>query len=73
MQITLADDGTLFVENATFQIPQTFKCTARNDAGTDEKEYTVRTISKFIIFVSQNYSKHIGILCEKLLNFFFLL
>ncbi|VDK62245.1 unnamed protein product, partial [Anisakis simplex] len=39
------DDGTLFIEKVAKKAVHTFKCTATNDAGTDEKEYMVKLIS----------------------------
>ncbi|VDO33171.1 unnamed protein product [Onchocerca flexuosa] len=46
---TVAEDGTLFVEKAPEQATLTFKCIARNDAGSDSKEYVVRIISPPIV------------------------
>ncbi|KHN71012.1 Hemicentin-2 [Toxocara canis] len=42
---SIAEDGTLFIEKAKEKAVHTFKCTARNDAGIDEKEYVVKAIS----------------------------
>ncbi|VDK34628.1 unnamed protein product [Gongylonema pulchrum] len=45
----VAEDGTLFVEKAEHQARLIFKCTAKNSAGSDEKEYTVKTISPPVV------------------------
>uniref|UniRef100_F1KPK8 Hemicentin-2 n=1 Tax=Ascaris suum TaxID=6253 RepID=F1KPK8_ASCSU len=42
---SIAEDGTLFIEKAKEKAVHRFKCTARNDAGIDEKEYVVKAIS----------------------------
>ncbi len=44
--MSVAEDGTLFVERAPTTKVMIFRCTAENEAGTDEKEYTVKTVSK---------------------------
>ncbi|VDK53323.1 unnamed protein product [Anisakis simplex] len=47
-RFSIADDGTLFIEKVAKKAVHTFKCTATNDAGTDEKEYMVKLISSFL-------------------------
>ncbi|KAL3989826.1 Immunoglobulin I-set domain family protein [Acanthocheilonema viteae] len=42
---SIAEDGTLFVEKATKQAILTFKCVAKNNAGSDSKEFIVKVIS----------------------------
>ncbi|CAJ0933472.1 unnamed protein product, partial [Mesorhabditis belari] len=41
---TIAEDGTLFVQSSKGKEAH-YRCTAKNDAGTDHVEYTVKTIS----------------------------
>uniref|UniRef100_A0A914V1J2 Ig-like domain-containing protein n=1 Tax=Plectus sambesii TaxID=2011161 RepID=A0A914V1J2_9BILA len=42
---SVAEDGTLFVIKASNKNLMNMKCVAKNDAGRDEKEYVVKTIS----------------------------
>ncbi|VDM20028.1 unnamed protein product [Wuchereria bancrofti] len=46
---SIAEDGTLFVEKAPKQARLTFKCTAKNNAGSDSKEYIIKVISPPIV------------------------
>lgn len=46
LNVCSAEDGTLFVEKAPKQARLTFKCIAKNNAGSDSKEYIVKVISK---------------------------
>ncbi|KAM3729101.1 Hemicentin-2 [Dirofilaria immitis] len=49
LKMCSAEDGTLFVEKALEQAKLTFKCIARNNAGSDSKEYIVRVISPPVV------------------------
>uniref|UniRef100_A0A915PUW8 Hemicentin-1 n=1 Tax=Setaria digitata TaxID=48799 RepID=A0A915PUW8_9BILA len=42
---TVAEDGTLFIKQVQEQGRLTFRCLAKNNAGSDCKEYIVKTIS----------------------------
>uniref|UniRef100_A0A0R3RPP0 Hemicentin-1 n=1 Tax=Elaeophora elaphi TaxID=1147741 RepID=A0A0R3RPP0_9BILA len=46
---TIAEDGTLFVEKAPKQARLTFKCIAKNNAGSDSKEYIIKVISPPVV------------------------
>ncbi|VDK82636.1 unnamed protein product [Litomosoides sigmodontis] len=46
---SIADDGTLFVAKTLKQGRLIFKCTARNSAGLDSKEYVAKVISPPIL------------------------
>ncbi|EFO26419.1 hypothetical protein LOAG_02064 [Loa loa] len=44
-EYSIAEDGTLFVAKAPKQARLTFKCIAKNNAGSDSKEYVIKVIS----------------------------
>ncbi|VDO35905.1 unnamed protein product, partial [Brugia timori] len=46
---SIAEDGTLFVEKAPKQALLTFKCIAKNNAGSDSKEYVIKVISPPVV------------------------
>ncbi|KAK6759923.1 hypothetical protein RB195_021467 [Necator americanus] len=46
--VSIADDGTLSVDAASGR-SSTYRCTVKNDAGTDEMEYEVHTISAPVV------------------------
>ncbi|CAG9531888.1 unnamed protein product [Cercopithifilaria johnstoni] len=46
---SIAEDGTLFVEKALKEATLTFKCIAKNDAGSDSNEYIVKVINPPVV------------------------